>query len=107
MCPPGWWSSLAERLSRHVRFGLPRFAGPCGFGIYRYLTARGEECVVVNPSSMPKRSGDRIKTDRRDCDALAHLHRAGEWATIYIPTDDDEQPPRGTQAACGSLARAT
>jgi hypothetical protein len=44
----------------------------------------------VNPSSMPKRSGDRIKTDRRDGDALARLHRAGEVTPIYIPTADDE-----------------
>jgi transposase len=65
-------------------------AGPCGFGIHRYLTAQGEDCVVVNPSSMPKRSGDRIKTDRRDGDALARLHRAGELTAIYIPTADDE-----------------
>ena len=46
--------------------------------------------MVVNPSSMPKRSGDRIKTDRRDGDALARLHRAGELTAIYIPTGDDE-----------------
>jgi transposase len=65
-------------------------AGPCGFGIHRYLTAQGEECVVVNPSSMPKRSGDRIKTDRRDGDALARWHRAGELTAIYLPTADDE-----------------
>jgi len=50
-------------------------AGPCGFGIHRYLTAQSEDCVAVNPSSMPKRSGDRIKTDRRDGEALARLHR--------------------------------
>lgn len=37
-------------------------AGACGFGIHRYLTAQGEECVVVNPSSLPRRSGERIKT---------------------------------------------
>ena len=55
--------------TRRLRFVYE--AGPCGFGIHRYLTGQGEECVVVNPSSMPKRSGDRIKTDRRDGDALA------------------------------------
>jgi transposase len=74
--------------TRRLRFVYE--AGPCGFGIHRYLTAQGEECVVVNPSSMPKRSGDRIKTDRRDGDALARLHRAGELTAIYIPTPDDE-----------------
>ena len=74
--------------TRRLRFVYE--AGPCGFGIHRYLTAQGEYCVVVNPSSMPKRSGDRIKTDRRDGDALARLHRAGELTAIYIPTPDDE-----------------
>jgi transposase len=67
-------------------------AGPCGFGIHRYLASQGEDCVVVNPSSMPKRSGDRIRTDRRDGDALARLHRAGELTAIYIPT---RGPARG------------
>jgi len=74
--------------TRRLRFVYE--AGPCGFGIHRYLTAQGEECVEVNPSSMPKRSGDRIKTDRRDGDALARVHRAGELSPIYIPTADDE-----------------
>jgi transposase len=74
--------------NRRLRFVYE--AGPCGFGIYRHLTAQGEDCVVVNPSSMPKGSGDRIKTDRRDGDALARLHRAGELTAIYIPTADDE-----------------
>jgi len=74
----------------HRRLRFVYEAGPCGFGLHRYLTAHGEECVVVNPSSMPKRSGDRIKTDRRDGDALARLHRAGELTAIYIPMPDDE-----------------
>ena len=74
--------------TRRLRFVYE--AGPCGCGIHRYLTAQGDDCVVVNPSSMPKRSGDRIKTDRRDGDALARLHRAGELTAIYIPTADDE-----------------
>ena len=65
-------------------------AGPCGFGIYRHLTTHGEACTVVSPSHIPKRSGDRIKTDRRDSQALARLHRAGELRAIYIPTPDDE-----------------
>ena len=65
-------------------------AGPCGFGIYRHLTKRGEECVVVSPSMIPKRSGDRVKTDRRDSQMLARLHRAGELRAIYVPDDTDE-----------------
>ena len=65
-------------------------AGPCGFGIYRHLTKRGEDCVVVSPSMIPKRSGDRVKTDRRDSQMLARLHRAGELRAIYVPDDTDE-----------------
>ena len=73
--------------ARHLRFVYE--AGPCGFGIQRYLTTHGEDCVVVSLSSMPKRSGDRITTDRRDSQALARLHR-GELTAIYIPTAEDE-----------------
>jgi transposase len=65
-------------------------AGPCGFGIHRHLTKRGLECVVVSPSMVPKRSGDRIKTDRRDSATLARLHRAGELRAIHIPDALDE-----------------
>src|SRR3989441_1344902 len=65
-------------------------AGPCGFGIHRHLTNRGEDCVVVSPSMIPKRSGDRVKTDRRDSQMLARLHRAGELRAIYIPDATDE-----------------
>ena len=65
-------------------------AGPCGFGIYRHLTKAGEDCVVVSPSMIPRCSGDRVKTDRRDSLALARLHRAGELRAIYVPDDTDE-----------------
>jgi transposase len=51
-------------------------AGPCGYGIQRHLSAHGHECVVVAPSLIPKRAGDRVKTDRRDAASLARLHRA-------------------------------
>src|SRR5437870_12925333 len=51
-------------------------AGPCGFGIYRHLTTRGEHCVVVSPSMVPKRTGDRVKTDCRGGLPPAGLPRA-------------------------------
>ena len=57
-------------------------AGPCGFTIFRHLTAQGEDCAVVSPSLIPKRPGDRVKTDRRDAVTLARLHRAGELRPI-------------------------
>jgi transposase len=53
-------------------------AGPCGYGIQRELTAAGHDCVVVAPSLIPRKPGDRIKTDRRDAINLAKLHRVGE-----------------------------
>ena len=65
-------------------------AGPCGYEIYRLLTQKGFECIVVAPSLIPKKSGDRIKNDRRDALSLARLHRAGELKAVYVPTEEDE-----------------
>lgn len=65
-------------------------AGPCGYEIYRSLTKLGFDCIVVAPSLIPKKSGDRIKNDRRDALNLARLHRAGELKAIYVPSKTDE-----------------
>jgi transposase len=65
-------------------------AGPCGYGIYRGLLARGHACWVVAPSNTPRRVRDRIKTDRRDSVKLAGLARAGELTPIYVPDARDE-----------------
>ena len=65
-------------------------AGPCGFGIARRLKQLGVDCVVVAPSMTPTRSGDRIKTDKRDARKLARLLRAGELTPVYIPEPTDE-----------------
>jgi transposase len=65
-------------------------AGPCGFGLARRLRQLGVECEVVAPSMTPKRSGDRVKTDKRDARKLARLLRAGELTAIYIPEPTDE-----------------
>src|SRR6201993_2727570 len=60
-------------------------AGPCGYGIQRRLSTQGHECVVVAPSLIPKRAGDRVKTDRRDAASLARLPRAGELTAVWVP----------------------
>ncbi len=52
-------------------------AGPCGYGVYRHPRDRGVECVVVAPSMIPRRPGERIKTDRRDATTLARLLMGG------------------------------
>jgi transposase len=65
-------------------------AGPCGYWLYRYLTKKGYDCWVVAPSLIPKKAGDRVKTDRRDAVQLARLARSGDLTSVYVPTVEDE-----------------
>jgi transposase len=65
-------------------------AGPCGDWLYRYLTKKGYVCWVVAPSLIPKKAGDRVKTDRRDAVQLARLMRSGDLTPVYVPTVEDE-----------------
>jgi transposase len=65
-------------------------AGPCGYGLHRYLTARGFDCRVVAPSLIPRKPGDQVKTDRRDAVDLARLLRSGDLTAVYVPTVEDE-----------------
>jgi transposase len=82
---------MVRKLARqHREIQFVYEAGPCGFWLYRKLKARGLACMVVSPSMMPRRAGDRIKTDRRDCLNLARLARAGELVPIYVPDARDE-----------------
>jgi transposase len=87
-------TSLDKAIRKFRRSGVElRFvyeAGPCGYEIYRHLTTQGFHCDVIAPSMTPIRSGDRIKTDRRDAVTLARLYRAGELTPVYVPREDDE-----------------
>lgn len=65
-------------------------AGPTGYGIYRQLKAQNIECAVAAPSLIPIKSGDRVKTDRRDAINLARLHRSGDLTEVYVPNEEDE-----------------
>lgn len=65
-------------------------AGPCGYDLRRFLQKEGIPCDVVAPSLIPTKPGDRIKTDRRDAEKLARMHRAGELTTILVPTPAQE-----------------
>jgi transposase len=60
-------------------------AGPTGYGLYRQIRGLGHECAVVAPSLIPKKPGDRIKTNRRDATTLARLFRAGELTSVWVP----------------------
>src|SRR5580693_1008759 len=76
--------------------GLPRpvratyEAGPTGYGLARELAKRGVECVVAAPSKIPRASGDRVKTDRRDAELLARLLLAGKLHPVRVPGDEEE-----------------
>jgi transposase len=82
--------SLRKLISRGSRLHIVYEAGPCGFVIWRHLNAQGLACEVVAPSSIPRRSGDRIKTDRRDAMMLARLSRSGDLTAVRVPEVADE-----------------
>lgn len=65
-------------------------AGPCGYEVYRQLINLGQRCDVVAPSLIPKKSGDRVKTDRRDANTLTRLYRAGELTAVWVPDKEQE-----------------
>jgi transposase len=99
-------AKLARR-GRALRFCYE--AGPCGYGIQRQLTTAGHECVVVAPSLIPRKPGERIKTDRRDANNLAKLHRAGELTPVWVPDPAHEairDLVRARQAAVRSVRQA-
>jgi transposase len=79
-----------ERLRRAGPFQCCYEAGPCGFELQRALTAHHGRCDVIAPALIPRRPGDRVKTDRRDAGQLAVLYRAGALTAIHIPTEQEE-----------------
>jgi transposase len=60
-------------------------AGPTGYVLYWQLTELGVTCEVIAPSLIPIKSGDRVKTDRRDAERLARCHRAGDLTAVWVP----------------------
>jgi transposase len=82
---------LLKKLSGRGRLKLVYEAGPCGFWLHRYLTGKRLECVVAAPSLIPRKPGDRIKTDRCAARNLALALRAGTLSTVHVPSVDQEQ----------------
>jgi transposase len=98
---------LAEKLGSEGR--SPHFcyeAGPCGYSIHRQLVELGHDCMVVAPSLIPVKAGDRVKTDRRDAVALAKLHRAGELTAVWVP-DEAHEAMRDLVRARATAVRVT
>ena len=107
---PGALKALAVKLAsagRELRFCYE--AGPCGYGIQRQLAGMGHDCAVVAPSLIPRKPGERIKTDRRDAINLAKQHRAGELTPVWVPDQAHEairDLVRARQAAVRTLRQA-
>ena len=78
------------KLGRPEQLHIVYEAGPTGYGLQRALQARSYVCEVIAPSQMPRRPGDRIKTDGRDCVQLAECSRAGQLRAVWIPDPADE-----------------
>ena len=81
---------IRKRQSKATHLVFVYEAGPCGYWLYRYLTKQDDVCWVVAPSLIPKKAGDRVKTDRRDAMQLARLMRSGDLTPVYVPAVDDE-----------------
>jgi transposase len=79
-------AKLAKKFSaKYRRLTFCYEAGPTGYGLYRQIKSLGHECIVVAPSLIPKRPGDKVKTNRRDAVNLAKLLRAGELTAVWVP----------------------
>jgi transposase len=82
---------LVRRLqSKAQRLVFAYEAGPCGYVLHRYFSRKGLHCLVVAPSLIPRKAGDRVKTDRRDALQLARLLRSGDLTPVYVPRVEDE-----------------
>ncbi len=88
---PDTVAKLIRKLAgRYEKLHVCYEAGPTGYGLYRQILALGHDCIVVAPSLIPRRSGERIKTNRRDAQSLARLLRAGELTAVWVPDETHE-----------------
>ena len=98
-------AKLVQRLSEECGGGIVLFcyeAGPCGYGLYRQIIETGHDCQVVAPSLIPRKPGERIKTDRRDALKLSQLLRAGELTAVWVP-DEEQEAMRDLTRARGDM----
>jgi len=81
---------VAKLAARSNRLTFCYEAGPTGYGLYRLIKSLGLECIVAAPSLIPKKPGERVKTNQRDAMSLAKLLRAGELAAVWVPDERHE-----------------
>lgn len=79
-----------KKLAKRGELRVCYEAGPCGYEFRRLLQKLGVSCEVIAPSLIPRRPGDKVKTDRRDACKLARYYRAGDLTVIRVPSDDEE-----------------
>src|SRR3954469_13747435 len=86
---------LVRRLERDAPGPVRVFyeAGPCGYALQRQVTTSRVSCDVIAPALMPRKPGERVKTNRRDARKLAELGRAGLLTVVQPPTPADEPVP--------------
>lgn len=92
-------AKLVKKLAaKYERLAFCYEAGPTGYGLHRQITELGHECMVVAPSLIPKKPGDRVKTNRRDALGLAKQLRAGELTAVWVPDSRHEAMRELTRA---------
>ena len=89
--------TAVQKMVRHFQSKFPRAplhfcyeAGPCGYWMSRLISSMGHSCYVVAPSLIPKKPGNRVKTDKRDSLMLTQLLKQGDLNSIYVPSEEDE-----------------
>lgn len=81
---------VAKLAAKYHKLTFCYEAGPTGYGLYRQIREFGHECLVVAPSLIPTRPGDRVKTNRRDAEMLSKLLRADELTPVWVPDTQHE-----------------
>jgi transposase len=81
---------LMRRLGRPDQLRVCYEAGPTGYGLYWLLTGMGIHCDVVAPSLIPRKPGDRVKTNRRDAEKLAKSYQSGDLTPVWVPDAEHE-----------------
>jgi len=98
-------AKLVQRLSEECGGGVVLFcyeAGPCGYGLCRQIMQTGHDCQVVAPSLIPRKPGERIKTDRRDALKLSRQLRSGDLTAVWVP-DQEQEAMRDLTRARGDM----
>jgi transposase len=83
---------LVRKLEREAPGAVRVFyeAGPCGYALQRQVTTSRVACEVIAPALIPRKPGERVKTNRRDARKLVELGRAGLLTAVQPPTPEDE-----------------